>query len=302
MVEYFLRTRAEEEIVRLMRPRRGCWIDMVNPSKAQIRRIRRLLAVPLDFFQAGLDEDEKPRIEVEGGAVLVIVRFPHREVTVPLAVIITPEYVTTVCRVKSAVVKRLLRKKDLYTNKRTRFLLQVFEVVSRLFVESLDLIEAKMKELEAKLLARSQSQDILGLLDLQKMLVYLNTAVVANGNVLERVLRGKIVPLYESDTDLLEDIILENKQSIEMVGLFSKLLGKTMDFYTTVVSNNLNVIMKFLTSVTIILTVPTIIGSIWGMNIALPFQHSPFAFLILTGGSLLISLILVVVFLRKGWF
>jgi magnesium transporter len=191
--------------------------------------------------------------------------------------------------------------KKFYTTKRTRFLIQILSRTNLYFIKYLDKIDNEITKAETGLRRLLKNEEVVRLFELQKILTYFQTAILANGNVLEYIVKGRIVKLYEEDEDLVEDIIIENKQALSMTVTYSKILSNTLDAYASIVSNNLNVVMKLLTSLTIILSIPTIIASFYGMNVGLPFQESPLAFFYTLLISLFISAVIAMIFLKKDW-
>ena len=169
--------------------------------------------------------------------------------------------------------------KNFYTTKKTRFIVQIFGKSNFYYQKYLDGIEKKINSIEKELLKSSRNEEIIQLLNIQKSLVYINTAVISNKKVLEKIIQGNFLKLYKEDEEMLEDIMVDNEQSIDMAGIYSKLLANTMDAYASIISNNLNIVMKFLASVTILMAIPTIIASFYGMNVKLPLQESPMAFM-----------------------
>jgi len=179
----------------------------------------------------------------------------------------------------------------MYTYKKTRFLLQILYLNASYYLNDLKKIN---KEAENTVLALQQSmrnKELIQLLNLENSLVYITTSLKANELVMEKTARGKILKSYEEDDEILEDAIIENRQAIEMGKIYSDILSGTMDAYASIISNNLNVVMKLMTSITLVISIPTLIASIWGMNIGLPFSNSPYGFAIVIGASILLSVI-----------
>jgi len=299
---------AEQSTVTL---RKGSWINLVAPTQEEKEQISRDVGIPLDFLEYPLDEEEIPRIEFDDHGVLVIIRVPvvrgAAYDTLSLGVIITEDVVITVCLEDNPVITELLSGKvrGFYTFKRTRFLLQILFNASTLYLRYLRQIDRKSENIRARLEYSTRNRELIDLLDLGKSLVYFTTSLRSNQIVMEKLMRsylivsddqGKLIKMYEEDRELLEDVITENKQAIEMGEIYTSILNSTMDAFASVISNNLNIVMKFLTVVTIVLMVPTTVASFYGMNVPLPGQHSPHAFVIALIVSALISLTVVVTF------
>ena len=188
------------------------------------------------------------------------------------------------------------------TAKRNRFLLQILLKTATKYLRYLRKIDRKVDELEDKLQLSMRNKELLELLKYQKSLVYFTTALKSNELMMERLQKSQLFEMHPDDKDLLEDVLTENQQAIEMVGISNDILSQMMDAFASIISNNLNVVMKFLTSVTIILMLPTLIASLYGMNVGLPLQNSPYAFLLTLLVSFVLSLLVVLVFLKKDWF
>lgn len=257
----------------------GCWINAVNPSETEIERLKAEAGVDADFLRAALDEEETSRIESEDGRTLIIFDIPFVEkdensvsyTTIPLGIILTEKLIVTVCLKENSVMAEfeqgLLK---VQTHLRTRFVLHILLKMSARFLQYLKQIDKISNSIEKQLHGSLRNKELIQLLDLEKSLVYFSTSLKANEITLEKILRGRIIRLYEEDQDLLEDVIIEVKQAIEMSNIYSSILSGTMDAFASVISNNLNIVMKVLTSITIVMAIPTIVFSFYGMNTTLP--------------------------------
>ncbi len=289
--------------------KRGVWINLVNPSESEIKRVCTELNIEEDFIRYPLDYEEQARIDIEDNMILFVIDVPIIEdikddrtyTTMPLGVIIVgDDYFITVSLKRNKVIDTFEKNriKSFYTYKKTRFLLQILFLNSSCYLDNLKKIN-KEQEATVFLLQQSmQNKDLIQLLNLQNSLIYITTSLKSNEIVMEKTLRGKILKMYEEDEDILEDAIIENKQAIEMSKTYSDILTSTMDAYSSIISNNLNGVMKFLTSLTILISLPTLIASIWGMNVKLPFNTSPYGFAILMVCSVIIAII-VFIWLKK---
>ena len=290
--------------------KKGVWINLVNPSDSEIKRVCTEINIEEDFIRYPLDYEEQARIDTEDDMTLFVIDVPIIEdikddttyTTMPLGVIIVrDDFLITVSLRKNRIIDAFERGrvKGVYTYKKTRFLLQILYLNSASYLDSLKKIN---KEQEATVFLLQQSmknRDLIQLLNLQNSLIYITTSLKSNEIVMEKTLRGKILKMYEEDEDTREDAIIENKQAIEMSKTYSDILTSTMDAYSSIISNNLNGVMKFLTSLTILISVPTLIASIWGMNVELPFSRTPHGFLILMGMSLFVAIIAYIWLKRK---
>ena len=261
----------------------GCWVNLIYPSEDELNTVAATLSVEPAFLRAALDEEETSRIDTEEGQTLIIIDVPAVEnddemvySTLPLGIIVTPQHIITVCLKESSVIRNLQPGlvKSAETQKRTRFILLMLLQVAKRFLQYLKQIDKIYNHMERQLHKTQRNKELIQLLGLEKSLVYFNASLKANEVTLEKILRGRIITLYEDDQDLLEDVLIEIRQAIEMANIYSSIISAMMDAFASVISNNLNVIMKVLTSITILLTVPNIVFGFYGMNVAnLPFDH-----------------------------
>lgn len=291
----------------------GCWIAMTNPSATELLEISEKICVDTNSIRAPLDEEERARIEVEDNHTLILVDIPtlekrndkDRYVTIPLGIIITNENIITVCLEDSPILRCFIdgRVRDFYTNKKTRFIIQILYRNASTFLQHLRTIDRKSEEIERKLHISTQNRELIELLELEKSLVYFTTSLRSNEVVFEKMLKIESIKHYPEDEDLLEDLIIENKQAIEMANIYSGILSGTMDAFASIISNNQNIVMKFLAAITIVLSIPTMIASFYGMNFhVIPGGDSPLGFYIVTASALLITIITVFVFRKKKLF
>ena len=289
---------------------RGNWINMINPTEEEIKNVCEKLNIEQDFIRYSLDFEEKARVDIEDdGTVLFIIDVPIVEkeneievyTTMPLGIIfVRDEYLITVALKETDIIKRMegnIGRKSI-TYKKSQFLFQIFYENSSAFLNMLKIVNRKTEMIERTLKKNLRNEELLKMLNLEKSLVYITTALKSNEIVMEKTLRGRIIKLYEEDEDLLEDAIVENKQAIEMSKIYSDILNETMDMYASIISNNINDIMKFLTSITIILAIPTLVASIWGMNVPVPLQNQSYGFIVLIIFATFITFI-VMLWLKK---
>lgn len=255
----------------------GCWVNLTYPSEDELTTVAATLNVDPAFLRAALDEEETSRIDTEEGQTLIIIDLPAVEKddavvysTLPLGIIVTDKHIITVCLKESSILKDmqdgLVRGAE--TQKRTSFILHMLLQVAKRYLQYLKQIDKIYNYMERQLYKSQRNKELIQLLDLEKSLVYFNTSLKANEVTLEKILRGRIVTLYEEDHDLLEDVLIEVRQAIEMANIYSSIISGMMDAFASVISNNLNVIMKVLTSITILLTIPNIVFGFYGMNVA----------------------------------
>lgn len=282
---------------------RGCWINMVAPSEEEIKKVCKATKINDDFIRYALDFEEKARIDIEDedNTTLFIIDIPMIEKendgdiysTMPIGMIVVrDDFFITVSIKQNPVIKYLSNNlKMIRTYKKSRMILQIFYKNSENFLDMLKKINKEAEVAEKTLKKSLRNTELLHILNLQKSLVYFTTSIKSNELVMEKTMRGKIIKLYEEDEDILEDSIIENKQAIEMSQIYSNILNGTMDAYASVISNNLNGMMKFLTSITIIIAIPTMIASYWGMNVRVPLQDNPFGFVIIFTLSIILGIL-----------
>ena len=284
--------------------KKGSWINLVNPSEQEIKKVCESTNIQEDFIRDALDFEEKARIdrEEDDGTTLFVVDVPIVEkneendvyTTMPLGMIVVrDDFFITVSLRKNKVIEDFEKRKikDFQTYKKSKLIFQILYLNSSYYLSYLKLINKETEIAEYILKNKMKNKELLKLLSLEKSLVYFTTSLKSNELVMERTLRGKIIKLYEDDEDILEDAITENKQAIEMAKIYSDILNGTMEAYASIISNNLNGVMKFLTSITIVLAIPTMISSFWGMNVNLPFQDNKFGFVIMIAVSTILTLV-----------
>ncbi len=292
---------------------RGNWINMVSPSEEEIKHVCESINIEENFIRYALDPEEKARIDVEDddNTILFIIDTPIMEIesgakvysTTPIGVIfVRDDYIITVSLNKNPILEDLVKKKmkTIITYKKSRMLLQLFYSNSEMFLYLLKKLNTETEIAENVLKNSMKNKELLKLLSLEKGLVYFTTSLKSNEVVMEKTMRGSLIKLYDEDEDILEDAIIENKQAIEMAKIYRDILTGTMDAYASIISNNLNGVMKYLTSITIILAIPTMIASYWGMNVPMPLQNNPFGFVIIVLFSLLVGVIASLWLKRKG--
>jgi len=296
----------------------GLWINLVCPTEHEIQETVAQTGLLPEFLRAALDEEEVSRIEAEDNQLLIIINVPIVKAndsydTIPLGIVINEHYVVTICLENNDVTDDFIREqvRNFYTFKKTRFLFQIFFRTATLFLKYLRLIDRKTNDIELELHRSMKNKELFKLLSLEKSLVYFTTSLHGNEKVMEKILRlrGKanaetqLIKMYPDDEELLEDVIVENKQAIEMAHIHSDILSGTMDAFASIISNNLNIVMKFLASITIVLSLPTMISSFFGMNVPLPsFASEANGFFIVLALTVISSIGAVILLLRKNMF
>ncbi len=291
----------------------GAWVNLVDPTADEIDFIEQELSVDRDFLKAALDEEESARLEVENDQVLILVDTPYVEKiddhiiyeTLPMGIILTKNNIITVCLKNSIVLDQFEKNsiRSFSTYKKYRFLYQILYKNAQRYLLYLRQIDRMSNYVEKQLHKSMKNKELIQLLDLEKSLVYITTALKANEIVLEKIMKIDMIKKYTDDEDLLEDVIVENKQAIEMANIYSGILSGMMDAFASVISNNLNIVMKVLTTITILMAIPTMFASFYGMNVAnIPFAQSPYGFWIVIGTSVVTAGIVGFILSKKNLF
>ncbi|OME86280.1 magnesium transporter [Paenibacillus sp. FSL A5-0031] len=291
----------------------GCWVNLVAPTEQEMNLVAAKAQIPLDFIKDPLDEEERSRIENDNSNVLIVVNLPLVSTddkgipmydTIPLGMIIADDCFITVCLKDNPIFHVFAQNKikQFYTYKKTRFSFQILYLIATSYLKYLKQIIKMTDEIEKKLHQSMKNKELFSLLNMEKSLVYFTTSLKSNNIVMQKMLKSKYMKMYEDDQELLEDVIVENQQAIEMSETHTTILSGMMDAFASVISNNLNIVMKFLTSITIILSLPTMVASFYGMNVKIPFQDYPHAFFIAMTISVILSSVTAVIFWKKRFF
>ncbi|MDM5330511.1 magnesium transporter CorA family protein [Neobacillus sp. CF12] len=292
---------------------KGCWVNMYAPTEEEINKVASEANIYVDFIRDALDDEERPRIEREDGQVYIIVDYPyitHDDAgfpiyeTIPIGIVLTDECIITVSLKDTPILEVFKNNKikEFFTFKKNRFALQILAIITSYYLRYLKQINKRTNEIERELHQSMKNKELYAFLALEKSLVYFTTSLKSNKVVLDKILRFSYIKMYEEDKDLLEDVMIEKIQAIEMAETYSSILSGMMDAFASIISNNVNIVMKFLTSFTIILSFPTIVFSFYGMNVDLPFQNSPHAFWISITVACVLSTLTALIFWKKKYF
>ncbi|MBE6494773.1 MAG: magnesium transporter CorA family protein [Methanosphaera stadtmanae] len=307
MLNVYTTTKPDRKLIKSNEIQLNSWIELVDPDLDELDYVIETTGVASDLLYKMLDEEERPRVEMDDCGTLIVIDTPFLEdseeafsyITRPLGIIVTKEhYVITIAPKEVKVLDnfRLNRIRNFRTAKKTRFVIQILLKTAESYQRALKVVNRTIESKEEILSKSTNNDDLLDMLELEKTLVYFITALNANDSVLKKLNKGFILPLYEGDDDLLEDAIIENRQAIDQSALYREILSSITDTYATVVSNNLNNVMKFLTGVTIILAIPTMLFSFMGMNV--PFTYlgdNPYSVYILILVALFLSITLAMI-------
>ncbi len=301
----------DQNIVKLKTIEENVWLHIVSPSNAEAEYIASTYQIDIDHIKASLDSDESARIEIEEDYTLILVDIPTSErrsdrneyTTIPLGIILCEHAILTVCDRETAIFTPFIenRVRDFSVRKPIRFLYQILLRIATEYQMNLRAIDRKRTEIESQISNITEDSELIELHELESNLVYFATSLRANGLILERLTRYRKIKQYPEDKELLEDVIIENKQAIEMTQIYRDIINGTRELMSAVINNRMNNIMKYLASITIVMSIPTIIGGLYGMNFiseSIPLANHPFGFLIICGIIILICGITLLI-LRK---
>lgn len=290
----------------------GVWIQMIDPTSKELNQIAENYELDRGDLATALDEEESSRISLEDGYTLILVDIPSPEVrhekkmytTIPLGIILKSNVIITICKEDTPVLHYFTRNKvkEFSTKKKMRFIYQLLFRSAMLYQAYLRGIDKKRIEIEERISGDTHDVDLIELHELESTLVYFATSLRANSIVLERLRRYKRLEQYPEDMELLEDVTVEYQQAIEMTSIYRDIIDGTRELLSSVIDNRLNNVMKYLTSITIVMAIPTIISGIYGMNVAaewMPLSQTPFGFEIICGIILLICAVTMSVLKKK---
>ncbi|MCU0441280.1 MAG: magnesium transporter CorA family protein [Bacteroidia bacterium] len=311
MIQYY--KSVGNQLTEIQSVEKDCWINVVSPSAAELDFLSQKLLVPIDFLSDPLDTDESARIEQHKNCLLIVVRIPLAMgwdeelpfITLPVGIILKRDLIVTICSKPNEVLSSMLTNqvRNLYTQKRERLVMQLFLKSSTLFLRYLKIINNKADEIQRTLHKATRNKELIELLNFEKSLVYFTTSLKSNELMMSRLQRATSQALQNGlDEDLMEDVTTETKQAIEMANIYSNILSNMMGAHSSIISNNLNITIRFLTSVTIILSLPILVASLYGMNVELPFERNPDAFWIVMGIAVGLASLGVIYFRKNNLF
>jgi len=312
MIQYF--KNINNQTAEIDKPENGAWVNLVPPFKEEeFVELSDKLEIPIEFLRDSLDIDERPRYEIDDNVRFIVIKTPAENnpfndsdayyITIPICIILTHNQIVTVNSFDNGAIKKFLNSfQKRHPDKRSMMVLKIFEKIVQNFMEYLKEINHKRNLYEQKLYDSNRNEELLNLMRIQKSLVYFVTALRSNELVMIKLERTNFLQLTEEEREFLADLIVDTSQALEMANIYTNILSSTMDAYASIISNNLNNVMKRLTSITIILSLPILVTSIYGMNVEIPYQHSLHAFYIPVILSIVISVVLGWYFLKKKWF
>ncbi len=309
MIQYF--NIVDHRTIATDKPGNGTWVNVLPPLKQEeFSELSTVMNIPIDFLKDSLDIDERSRYEAEDNVKLIVIKTPTENnsfnesdafyITIPICIILTNEQIVTVNSFENEAIKKFLNSfQNRHPDKRNMMVLKIFEKVINNYQDHLKEINQRRNALEQKLYAANRNEELFQLMRIQKSLVYFVTALRSNELLLMKLARTNFLQLSEDEKDFLEDLVIETSQALETANTYTNILLSTLDAFASIISNNQNEVLKRLTTITLFLSIPVLIASIYGMNVPLPFQNSPFAFWIPIAISLIILAYVAVKFFSR---
>jgi len=312
MIQYF--KNINQQTIKIDGPENGAWVNVLPPLKQEeFTQLSEQLSIPIDFLTDSLDIDERTRFEEEDNVRLIVIKTPVENnsfndsdayyITIPICIILTHNQIVTVNSFENPAIKKFLNTfQNRHPDKRNMMVLKVFEKVVQDFMAHLKEINQRRNILEQKLYIANRNEQLLQLMRIQKSLVYFVTALRSNELLFMKLERTNFLGLNEDEKEYLEDLIVDNAQALEMANIYTNILSSTLDAFASIIANNQNEVLKRLAVITIVLTFPVLIASLFGMNVPSGFEHSPYAFYIVAFLSFTVSIVVGWYFLRKKIF
>ena len=309
MIQYF--KNIDFKTVAIHKPEDGSWVNVLPPLKQEeFSELSTKLEIPIDFLTDSLDIDERSRFEEEDNVRLIVIKTPTENnsfnesdayyITIPICIILTHNQIVTVNSFENPAIKKFLSTfQNRHPDKKNMMVLKIFEKIVQNFLDYLKEINQRRNVIEQKLYVSSQNEQLLQLMRIQKSLVYFVTALRSNEMLMMKLERTNFLGLNEEDKEFLNDLIVDNSQALEMANIYTNILSSTLDAFASIIANNQNQVLKRLAVITIVLSFPVLIASIFGMNVPSGFEHSSYAFYIVVFLSLVIALAIGLLFLRK---
>ena len=305
----------DNKLTEIPAPEKDCWVNVSPPFNPEnLKKLSEVHNIPFDYLIDSLDIDERSRFEIEDNIELVVLKIPIVNeqdstndsiyITIPVGIVILPDMILTISAYDSPVIQDFIdgKVKNIDAGNKNHFLLKIFERSVNYFLQYLNDLNNKRTIFEKTLIKSMKNENLFSLMNIEKSLVYFVTSLRSNELLMMKLNRSNSFDLTEHQLDFLEDIIVDNSQALEMANVYTNILSSTMDTFASIISNNLNVVMRRLTSVTIILMLPTLMASLYGMNVELPFAKHPMAFTIITIVSTVMVGGAIWYFMKKKWF
>ena len=312
MIQFF--KNVNHQTVEVDYPEDGVWVNILPPLKQQeFTNLSDELDIPLDFLTDSLDIDERARFEEEDKVKLIVIKTPTENnsfnesdayyITIPICIILTHTQIVTVNSFENGAIKKFLNTfQNRHPDKKNMMVLKIFEKITQTYMEFLKEINQRRNLMEQKLYASNRNEELLELMKIQKSMVYFVTALRSNEMLLLKLARTNFLGLIDEEKEILDDLAVDMSQALEMANIYTNILSSTLDAFASIINNNMNSVLKRLTSITIILSLPALVTGIYGMNVPIPYSNSHYAFYIPILLSVGISIIISWYFMKKKWF
>jgi magnesium transporter len=312
MIQFF--KNINHQTIEVDRPENGTWVNLLPPLRQQeFAQLSEELDIPLDYLTDSLDIDERARFDEEENVKLIVIKTPTENnsfnesdayyITIPICIILTHHQIVTVNSFENGAIKKFLNTfQNRHPDKKNLMVLKIFEKITQTFMEYLKEINQRRNIMEQKLYDSNRNEELLELMRIQKSMVYFVTALRSNELLLLKLARTNFLGLNEEELAVLEDLAVDMSQALEMANIYTNILSSTLDAFASIISNNMNNVLKRLTSITIILSLPALVTGIYGMNVPIPYSGSRYAFYIPILLSIGISIIISWYFMKKKWF
>lgn len=289
------------------------WVNLVSPNMEEIVETAKQYGIDVNDMKAALDDEESSRVQLEEGYTLILVDIPHSEIrneqnaytTIPLGILLVKNSIITVCGIDTPILQHFSQNlmRGFSTKKKMRFVYQLLLRTTNLYQAYLRVIDKRREEIEHKIsVDDTEDRDLIDLHELESNLVYFATSLSANRIVLERLTRYERIEQYPEDKELLDDVIVENRQAIEMTNIYRDIIHGARELVSTILNNRLNNVMKLLTSITLVMAIPTLVSGIYGMNVSaqwMPLSTTPYGFLIICGLILALCVVALLILKKK---
>jgi magnesium transporter len=307
MIEIFKSSKDGLQKIDVFEP--GCWVNVVSPEEEDFERLKSFADLNREFVGYVKDPDEQPKTAKDKDMVFIVLRVPKESDTGELefstctfGIFIYSDFFLTLSYDHKNEIINKLKVLRISTKKKIQTILKLFLLNSRSYLDALNKINKKRLSVQEELESNLRNEDFVQMMKLEKSLIYFSTSIKANSILIEKLVSNNLFTRFEDDRELLDDVIIENKQALEMASIYSNILNGMMNAFGSIISNKLNKTLKFLTSVTILIMIPTLVASIYGMNVKLPFQDNPHAFVMTALISLILCTIGIILFSNRDWF
>jgi len=312
MIQFF--KNINHQTVEVDHPEDSVWVNILPPLKQQeFTNLSDQLDIPLDYLTDSLDIDERARFEEYDNVKLIVIKTPTENnsfnesdayyITIPICIILTHNQIVTVNSFENGAIKKFLNTfQNRHPDKKSMMALKVIEKITQTYMEYLKEINQRRNLMEQKLYASNRNEELLELMRIQKSMVYFVTALRSNEMLLLKLARTNFLGLTDEEKEFLDDLAVDMSQALEMANIYTNILSSTLDAFASIINNNMNLVLKRLTSITIILSLPALVTGIYGMNVPIPYANSHYAFYIPILLSIGISIIISWYFMKKKWF